>query len=300
MAVVVPSLTGTYYGSFNASGQTQYLTVPSNAAFQFGTGNFTIEFWVKFNNVVDQQALVDMRSGVGAAIAPVIYLFTNSKIYYYAGAADRIISSQTVQANLWYHIAVVRSSSVTTMFINGNKTGSTYADTNTYIINSPWIGRFNNGVTGLTLMLNGQMSNLRIVKGTALYTDTFVVPTGPLTAVSGTSLLTLQDSTVIDKGTANAGSPFTITNIGTVTTALVTDTGYAYNTVPIIKNTSTDTPDNPTILRKNTVLFNDALSTPSYHKIPILKNTSTENWYIFDPIPTKNQYYMPPTYQFWS
>jgi hypothetical protein len=34
---------GTYAASFN--GTNQYLTTPSNAAFQFGTGDFTLECW---------------------------------------------------------------------------------------------------------------------------------------------------------------------------------------------------------------------------------------------------------------
>jgi hypothetical protein len=298
MAVVNPSLTGTYYGSFNAT--SQYLTVPSNAAFQFGTGNFTIEFWVKFNNVVNQQALIDLRSGVSNSVTPCIYFYLGY-IRYYVSAADRIVSTRTVQANIWYHIALVKSSNVTTLFIDGNKTGSTYADTNTYVITAPWIGRFNDGVTGLTYLLNGQMSNLRIVKGTAVYTDNFVPSTDPLTNITNTSLLTLQDSTVIDNGTANGGSPFTITNVGSISTTSLIDGRYGIENKSINVTLSSYV-NSPIITRKSVLLFentniNGALA---YNKLPIPKSDARENWGIFDPMPIKSQNYIPVQYQFWS
>jgi hypothetical protein len=37
-------------GSILFNGTTQYLSVPNNAALQFGAGNFTIEMWVYFNS----------------------------------------------------------------------------------------------------------------------------------------------------------------------------------------------------------------------------------------------------------
>jgi hypothetical protein len=37
--------------------------------------------------------------------------------------------------------------------------------------------------------ITGYLSNVRVVKGTAVYTSAFTVPTAPLTAVSGTSIL---------------------------------------------------------------------------------------------------------------
>jgi hypothetical protein len=78
---------------------------------------------------------------------------------------------------------------------------------------------FASGVTWLgtdsgSLYYGGYMTNVRSVIGTALYTSNFTQPTAPLTAVSGTSLLTLQDSTIID----NSTNAYTITNTNGVTT----------------------------------------------------------------------------------
>ena len=43
------------------------------------------------------------------------------------------------------------------------------------------------------LNINGFISNLRVVKGTALYTDDFIPPTRELKKVPGTVLLCCQD-----------------------------------------------------------------------------------------------------------
>jgi hypothetical protein len=60
--------------------------------------------------------------------------------------------------------------------------------------------------------LTGYISNLRVVAGTALYTSAFTPSTTPLTAVSGTSLLTCQSNRFID----NSSNAFTITRNGDV------------------------------------------------------------------------------------
>jgi hypothetical protein len=49
--------------------------------------------------------------------------------------------------------------------------------------------------------LNGYVSNLRIVKGSAVYTSAFTSPTTALTAVTNTTLLTCQSNRFIDNST---------------------------------------------------------------------------------------------------
>jgi hypothetical protein len=176
--------TATNGGSGYFNGSTDYLTVPSNAAFTFGTGDFTVETWVYLTNVSGSKFILDMRPEGTDGAYPVLYM-NGATATWYISSAPRLTG--TVAATTWTHIAVSRSSGVTKMFINGVQAGSNYTDATSYISGAPAIGsaRFNTG-QGL---LNGFLSSTRIVKGTAVYTSAFTPSTTPLTAISGTSLL---------------------------------------------------------------------------------------------------------------
>lgn len=187
----------TNYGSAYFDGTGDYLTIGSNSAFGYATGDFTIEFWVYFNTVATDQTIFSNLTSA-SSINPHIWLSgaTNQTIRYYTGNADRITGGVLV-ANRWYHIAVTKASGSTKLFIDGTQSGSTYSDTNNYgAASTAGIGTyFNAGSPVTTLTLNGYLSNLRVIKGTALYTANFTPPTQPLTPVTNTSLLTCQYKT---------------------------------------------------------------------------------------------------------
>ena len=162
-------------GSLAFDGAGDYL-IPSTANLgAFGTGDFTIECWVYFNSVGTNQVLLDFRAA-SADVAPALYL-GSSAINWYVTGANRITTS-TLTATTWYHVAVTRASGSTKVFINGTQGGSTYADTNSYVGKSarPWIGALADG-TGPPIDLNGYIDDLRITKGIARYTANFTPPT---------------------------------------------------------------------------------------------------------------------------
>ena len=64
---------------------------------------------------------------------------------------------------------------------------------------------------GTARRFGGYISNLRLVKGTAVYSGNFTPPTSPLTAVTNTKLLCCQSAI---SATAAAVTPGTITNNG--------------------------------------------------------------------------------------
>jgi hypothetical protein len=99
------------------------------------------------------------------------------------------------------------------MFIDGTQVGSTYSDSNDYKANDyARIGSASDNPSGLNYF-NGYISNLRIVDGTAVYTSAFTPSTAPLTAISGTALLTLQGpEPFID----NSGNSLAIAQLGNV------------------------------------------------------------------------------------
>lgn len=164
---------GTGSLSFNGSGSSIYAI--SNPVFGFGTGNFTIEFWLYLNATTTQTIVSELYSGT-TQVVPHIYYSNGSGIRYYVNGADAIVGG-SLSTSTWYHIAVCRSSGSTKMFINGTQTGSTYTDSNNYLSSTPFIlGDYDIPLTGTTT-LNGYIDDLRITNGYARYTSSFTPPT---------------------------------------------------------------------------------------------------------------------------
>jgi hypothetical protein len=208
---VSPYQTDGYWGnSFN--GTTDYLTVASNSGLAFGTNNFTIEFWVYLNTASGTQIFYSSQPAGSYAVAPDIYLY-NSKLYVQVSSTNPINGTgpTTLVANRWYHIALVRNTGTTTLYLNGVLEAA-FSDSNTYVIsaNRPVIGVYGNNTT--VYFLNGYISNLRVVNGTAIVPSAGG-PTSPLTPVANTSLLTCQSNRFLDTNTQL--TPKVITPSGT-------------------------------------------------------------------------------------
>lgn len=86
----------------------------------------------------------------------------------------------------WHHIALCRDSGTTTLLIDGAQVYQKTSDTNSYDFSQIWLGKAN---TDNEIDQPKMYSNIRVVKGNALYTDGYTVPTEPLTAITGTAFL---------------------------------------------------------------------------------------------------------------
>jgi len=197
-------------------GTGDYLSIASAPAIQLNnTTAFTIEFWVNpfVIPAVGSSAFIfrgynelNPYSGYGIGIGANT---TNNQLQWWDGTAWHNIG--ILSANIWTHVAISYEGSGTTrrFFINGVLQGSAGTIPSTINYTS---GTYTIGTRSADFFLTGYISNFRIVKGTALYTAAFTPPTEPLTAVSGTSLLTCQSNRFIDTSTNN----FTITKNGDV------------------------------------------------------------------------------------
>ena len=200
------------------NGTNQSLTVPSNATFDFGTGDFTIEGWIYSISSKDYGILVGRWGGYavnGNSSYAIRQETAASRKYQFGfttnGSTDILITAlNTFSLNTWYHLAAVRNGTTFTFYVNGVSQGTI---TNA---NAVFAGTTNltvGGANNNTDLMNGYASNIRVIKGTALYTSNFTPPTAPLTAIANTQLLTCNAPTIIDSSSNN----FTITNNGTAT-----------------------------------------------------------------------------------
>jgi len=191
-------------------GTGDYLTLGTSTNLALGANDFTIEcflFMTAYN--ANGSTIWDYRTS-GSTPNTMSSFFigsTGSPIFYVANGSSLvaiITGSVSVPLNLWNHLALVRSGSTVTLYLNGVNIGSATNTTNlgieTFRINDP------QGSFGTT----GYFSNFRIVKGSAVYTSNFTPPTSALTAIANTQLLTCQSNRLIDSSTNN----FAITRNG--------------------------------------------------------------------------------------
>ena len=201
-----------------------YLSLADSNDFDLvssGTGNFTIEFYVYLPDISARYVL---SSGTDATRC---YINGSNRLHLNNPTDSFLMESSTaaaaITANKWTHIAFCKNSSTGYIFVDGVQ----------YSFHSgPTLGgdlNFNDLRIGRTsTSLNGYISNLRIIKGNALYTSNFTPPTAPLTNVTNTKLLCCQSST---SATAATVSPGTITANGDASATSFGDTDWTVNNI---------------------------------------------------------------------
>lgn len=191
---------------FGGSTSVGFITVADNAALQMGSGDFTWEWWWYPTSLTGYQTPIDKGyTGTGG----LLFQTGNGdgKLIVYASGSAAFTSTTAVTVNNWKHIALVRSGTTLTLYQGGVSVGSATNSTNFNATDQLVIGA--NGLkTGSATLgqypIVGNISNLRIVKGTAVYTAAFTPPTRQLSAIPKTSLLTCQHSDrIIDRSLNN-------------------------------------------------------------------------------------------------
>jgi hypothetical protein len=192
--------------SASFDGTTQYLSLTSSSAFT-QIGDLTVEAWYYPTNVTGSHSLFTL--GPDPDNRYVFFLDgTSVASNLYGGGVTTYTT--TVPINTWTHIAVVRSGTTVSVYING--TASATTDTQA--------GTLGNGVLNIGAdatggaLFAGYISNFRMTN-TAVYTGNFVAPTTTLRAIAGTQLLLPLTATVFTDMSSNM---LAITNTGTVIT----------------------------------------------------------------------------------
>ena len=194
---------------FDQSGD--YLSIGSSSDFTMGTGDFTVECWVYIDDVSTISGFFQISDTSGGLTSSFNTIAANWEgddngwQIYGPNNTYTVSSSQPASSKTWIHVAYVRSSGTTKLYINGTSVIS-MADTTNY--NGTYIAVGGSYSTGY--LMGGKISNLRVVKGTAVYTSSFRPPTEPLTNITNTKLLCCNNSST----TGSTVTPGTITANG--------------------------------------------------------------------------------------
>ena len=202
-------------GAVTFDGDGDYLSLAASSDLNLD-GDFTIEAWVKVgvdgwggvrqtflaNNITwtTNHAAISLMNSANSDEENCITLWSNT---------SKIASSSPVTvkpSDGWTHIAITRSSNSIRIFKNGVQAGDTVSSSTEFKFGTgeTWIGQTNVG--GSNEQLNGKISNLRIVKGTAVYTGNFTLSFAALTNVTNTKLLCCQDTSSTTVGSVKPGT----------------------------------------------------------------------------------------------
>ena len=166
-------------------------------------GDYTLELWFYANSIIqDTQFPSIWLSGS----TQLFLRASNDYISWYDGSADIVKSADdAVILNQWNHVAVVRSgggTNNTSLFLNGVRLAQA---TNTATLGASSGTARIGSYDGSGGDYEGYLSDIRLLKGTALYSGTtYTVPTAPLTAITNTELLlNMADAQAIDSAAQN-------------------------------------------------------------------------------------------------
>ena len=202
------------------------------------TGTFTIEFWLFHRYVNGYQTFFGSGGGFSGWNSSTGHELTcfcgsNSAMFFQFWNGSSYVSTDSTAVGLnegeWNHVAIVNNGGNWTTYLNGTgNTTTSYGNVAAVSSTGSWasyIGCANGSNDNNPC--KGIMSNVRFVKGTAVYTSNFTPSTAPLTAITNTSSLVAQNNRFVDNSShANTVTPtgaIQITAFGPFLTSSVYD-----------------------------------------------------------------------------
>lgn len=169
---------GATSGLFDGAGDDCFETADS-ADWDFGTNDFTVEAWVRFNGVSTVQGIVSNyeNSSLGWSLD---FDGTTNNLKIFHGGTLLMQRSWAPSTGVWYHVAAARSGTNLRFFVNGTQLGATGTDSTSLSGSSATlkVGALQTAGTPYQ-PFNGWIDEVRITKGIARYTANFSAPTLP-------------------------------------------------------------------------------------------------------------------------
>ena len=168
-----------------------------HADFDVGT-NFTAECWFKANSIpsgTNYNVIMGQWFNSNAWVFE--YVGTTLRFYYGSSSNYKNLGTTSNRAGLgqWHHLAFSKQGTTTRIFLDGVQVVEDF-DMGTQSSSSSFkIGGHASGSGTTDGCFDGWISNVRVVKDTAVYTSSFRVPTEPLTGITNTVILCNNDPT---------------------------------------------------------------------------------------------------------
>lgn len=150
-------------------GANDTVTALDHADWNFGTGDFTIDFWANHSSISGSSAIFYINGGFGSWA---LYYDPNMHSITWDDATNAALTGTSMPTGSYAHLAVVRNSDNLFVFKNGTAT----------IAQSGYAGVSINSAGGgiqIGTKFVGNLDEIRISKGIARWTTNFTPPTIP-------------------------------------------------------------------------------------------------------------------------
>ena len=220
-------------GAVAFDGTGDFLGLANSTDTNFGLSDFTIECFAYFNDVTGSHTLLGQWENSTNRRSWLLQV-NNGQLSSFLSLDGTTSGMKRIDSELgaigtdrWYHLAYTRSSNTMRMFIDGRQVGSVSVSGFTNYSNTNDGFQVGSQTAAGANLMNGFISNARIIKGTGLYTSNFT-PSAPLTNVTNTKLLCCQSNT---SATESAVTPGTITANGDAAAVTFSSSNTDINTV---------------------------------------------------------------------
>jgi hypothetical protein len=169
-------------------GVNDYLDVSGTTDFDFGTGDFTIETFIRPSSTGGLRCIFSRQDlGPTGPTSMAVQVRLNGtfleSVFRQSGSATVYVTTGTtaIATNTWTHVAVTRASGTVRLFVAGNVDGTTAGVTSSLnsTTSTPKVAALAIATLPVTDFFNGYMDEVRVTKGVARYTANFTPPAAP-------------------------------------------------------------------------------------------------------------------------
>ena len=162
-----------------------------------GTGDFTVELWLYKHTAVStfwEAILSQMYTASGGW--RLYKTDASGNLNWYEATTNRLTPTIPIKQKEWTHIVFERMSGTLYCWVNGKAAGNV-SSTYNYTGGTNGEIEIGKGTYASSLPMDCNITDVRIVVGTAVYTGDFTPPSGPLTTTGGTYPSTTNVNTSI-------------------------------------------------------------------------------------------------------
>ena len=158
-------------------GDSDYVTLPDSDDWDFGSGDFTIDFQVRFNTVTGKDYYLINQYGIAGHRSWVIEIGFGNLYFSYSIDGSLVLSPSVAwvpSTSTWYHIEIIRNGADLKFFVDGVQQGATQDMSTITIFASDSVLQIGYYTADY---FDGWVDEIRISKGIARHTADFTAPT---------------------------------------------------------------------------------------------------------------------------